>query len=56
MEKERYELYLELENLHRQQRGWQRLVNDEQLDYEILDKMSIEDLKNVIDKIKLENK
>lgn len=56
MEKERYELYLELENLHRQQRGWQRLVNDERLDYEILDKMSIEDLKNVIDKIKLENK
>lgn len=50
---ERKKLYKELEELHRQYRSWQRLVEDEQLDYTILDKMSIEQLKNVIEAIKL---
>lgn len=47
----RKELYAQLEELHKQQRGWQRLVEDEQLDYKILDKMSIEQLEEVIEKI-----
>ena len=48
----RRKLYNELEKLHKQQRGWQRLVEDEQLDYAVLDKMSIEQLEEVITKIK----
>lgn len=48
----RRELYDELEKLHKEQRGWQRLVEDERLDYTILDKMSIEQLEEVIAKIK----
>lgn len=49
---ERRKLYDELEKLHKEQRGWQRLVEDERLDYTILDKMSIEQLKEVIAKLK----
>lgn len=53
-QEERHSLYLQLEELHRKQRGWQRLVEDERLDYSILDKMSIEKLKEVINQIKEE--
>lgn len=51
---ERRKLYNELEQLHKQQRGWQRLIEDERLDYSILDQMSIDQLKNVIEAIKEE--
>lgn len=52
----RNELYQELEDLHKQQRGWQRLVKDEELDYNELNKLSIFELSLIIELLKKENK
>jgi len=53
--KNRKELIAELEKLHREQRGWQRLVNDEVLDYDVIVKIPTIELEEIIRGLK-ENK
>ena len=48
MTDKRKELIREIEKLHKEQRGWQRLVNDEQLNYELLEKMPLEALEEAV--------
>ena len=45
------ELIEALKELHRKQRSWHRLVQDEELDLEILESMSIEELQAVYDAV-----
>ena len=43
------QLIHELEKLHREQRGWHRLVHDEQLDIDYLRTLSIEELEELVE-------
>ena len=38
----------ELKRLHKEQRAWQRLVNDEQLDIEYLKSLTLEQLQMIL--------
>lgn len=53
MEQTRQELIAELETLHRQQRGWQRAVSGETLDYDVIAKLSDKQLSDIITRLKL---
>ena len=44
----RQELIRKLEKLHKEQRGWHRLVNDEELNYEVIDKLSTDELEKIV--------
>ena len=46
------QLIHELEKLHREQRGWHRLVHDEQLDIDYLRTLSIEELEELVEYFK----
>lgn len=48
----RQELTRELERLHREQRGWQRMVNDEELDYEAIEKIPTEQLEKIVETLR----
>ena len=48
----RQELIRELERLHREQRGWQRAVNNETLDYEAIEKISTEMLEKIVEELR----
>lgn len=48
----RQRLIRELEKLHREQRGWQRMVNDESLNYELLEAMPIDELERAVKMIR----
>ena len=45
----RQNLIAELERLHREQRGWQRLVEDERLDYDVIAKIPTSDLEKIVE-------
>ena len=45
----RQNLIAELERLHREQRGWQRLVEDERLDYDVIAKIPTDDLEKIVE-------
>ena len=47
----RQELINKLEELHRKQRGWQRMVNDEELDYEAIANIPTNELEKIVDKV-----
>ena len=47
----RQELIAKLEKLHREQRGWQRIVNDEELDYEAIAKIPTDELKEIVERL-----
>ena len=42
----------ELKEEHKKQRAWQRMVNDEELNIELLESMSIDELKNILQQVK----
>ena len=44
----RQELIRKLEKLHKEQRGWQRLVNDEELNYEAIEKIPTDELEKIV--------
>ena len=48
----RQSLIRELERLHREQRGWQRLVNDAELNYEVIDKLTTDELEKIVNDLK----
>lgn len=48
------ELIQELKEEHKKQRGFQRLVNDETLNYELLESMSIEQLEDALKSVRKE--
>lgn len=48
----RQELIKELERLHREQRGWQRMVNDERLDYDAIAKIPTDKLEKIVESLK----
>lgn len=48
----RQELINELEILHREQRGWQRMVNDERLDYDAIAKIPTDELEKIVESLK----
>ena len=50
--KKRQDLIRELERLHREQRGWQRMVNDEELNYEVIDKTPTDELERLVELLK----
>ena len=47
----RQELINTLEKLHREQRGWQRTVNDEELDYDVIAKISTDELEKIVESL-----
>ena len=47
----RQELIRKLEKLHKEQRGWQRLVNDEELNYEAIDKIPTDELEKIVENL-----
>ena len=47
----RQELITKLEKLHREQRGWQRTVNDETLDYEAIAKIPTDELEQIVERL-----
>lgn len=48
----RQELINELERLHKEQRGWQRMVNDEMLNYEAIAKIPTPELEKIVESLK----
>lgn len=48
----RQDLIRELENLHKEHRGWQRMVNDEELNYEAIDNIPTEELKALVESLR----
>ena len=48
----RADLIAELEQLHRRQRGWQRMVNDERLDYDVIAKIPTDELEKIVEQIR----
>ena len=48
----RQRLIRELEKLHREQRGWQRLVNDGVLNYEVIEKLTTDELEKVVNELR----
>lgn len=48
----RQEIINELERLHREQRGWQRIVNNERLNYEAIAKIPTGELEKIVEKLK----
>ena len=44
----RQSLIAELERLHREQRGWQRMTENESLDYEIIAKIPTDVLEKIV--------
>lgn len=51
-ENKRENLIHELEKLHKEQRGWQRMVHDEELDYEAIEKIPTEELAEIVENIR----
>lgn len=51
--KTRQEMIEELEELHKQQRAWQRAVEGETLNYEAIAKLTDKQLSFIIEKLKL---
>lgn len=47
----RQELINKLEKLHREQRGWQRMVNDEELDYDAIAKIPTNELEKIVENL-----
>lgn len=47
----RQELIRKLEKLHKEQRGWQRLVDDEELDYEKIEKIPTDQLEKIVEEL-----
>lgn len=47
----RQKLINTLEKLHREQRGWQRTVNDEELDYDAIAKISTDELEKIVESL-----
>jgi len=47
----RQELIRKLEKLHKEQRGWQRLVNDEELNYEAIEKIPTDELEKIVENL-----
>lgn len=47
----RQELINKLEKLHREQRGWQRTVNDEELDYDAIAKIPTDELEKIVENL-----
>ena len=47
----RQELINKLEKLHKEQRGWQRTVNDEVLDYEAIAKIPTDELEKIVENL-----
>ena len=45
----RQNLIAELERLHREQRGWQRLVEDERLDYSVISQIPTDELEKIVE-------
>lgn len=45
----RQKLIRKLEKLHKEQRGWQRLINDEELNYEAIDKIPTDELEKIVE-------
>ena len=45
----RQNLIEELERLHREQRGWQRLVNDEVLNYDVIAQIPTDELEKIVE-------
>lgn len=50
--KKRQKLIRELEQLHRQQRGWQRAVHDEELDYEAIEQIPVDELEKIVSELR----
>lgn len=50
--RKRQDLIRELEKLHKEQRGWQRVVNDEELDYEAIEKIPTEELEKYVESLR----
>lgn len=48
----RQKLIRELEKLHKEQRGWQRMVHDEELNYDLLESMPLDELEQVVNKLR----
>lgn len=48
----RQSLIAELERLHREQRGWQRLVEDEKLDYDVIAKIPTDALEKIVEELR----
>lgn len=48
----RQNLIAELEKLHREQRGWQRLTEDEKLDYDVIAKIPTEKLEKIVEELR----
>lgn len=44
----RQRLIRELEKLHREQRAWQRMVNDEELNYEVIERLTTDELEKIV--------
>ena len=40
-----------LEKLHKEQRGWQRTVNDETLDYDAIAKIPTDELEKIVENL-----
>ena len=47
----RQKLIRELEQLHKEQRGWQRMVYDEELDYETIEKIPTNELEKIVSEL-----
>lgn len=50
-ETKRQELINTLERLHKEQRGWQRMVNDEELDYDAIAKIPTDELEKIVNEL-----
>ena len=47
----RQELINELEKLHREQRSWQRTIDDEELDYNAIAKIPTDELEKIVENL-----
>ena len=47
----RQKLITKLEKLHREQRGWQRMVNDEELNYDAIAKIPTDELEKIVESL-----
>lgn len=50
--RKRQDLISELERLHRAQRGWARLIDDEDLDYEAIEKIPTDELEKIVEELR----
>jgi hypothetical protein len=49
MDNKRHYLIEELERLHREQRGWQRVVGGEELNYEVIARIPTDELEQIVE-------